>query len=120
MTPAPPAPPTDPVTVIQAVLRKSWDQNQRFHASVRTFRNRLLITSLIVVVVRALLVIVQWRLPDARIFQLAGDSRDLPRWAAMLLIMLFGSVGALVTAIPSTAAIPRVKVRTTSRCGKRL
>jgi hypothetical protein len=93
---------------MQAVLRKSWDQSDQFHASVRAFRNRLVITSAIVIAVSALLVIVQWRLPTAHIFQLTKDGRDLRRWTAMLLIMLFGSVGALVTAIPSMAAIPRV------------
>src|SRR5262249_12626046 len=93
---------------MQAVLRKSWNQNDRFHASVRAFCNRLVVTSAIVIVVSALLVVVQWRLPSAHIFQLTKDSTHLRRWTAMLLIMLFGSVGALVTAIPSMAAIPRV------------
>lgn len=104
----PPAPPTDRVTTMQSVIRKSWNQSDAFHASVRAFRNRLVVTSCIVVLVSAVLVIVQWRLPSAPIFQLTKDSKHLHRWTAMLLIMLFGSVGALVTAIPSMAALPRV------------
>jgi hypothetical protein len=108
VTSGPGAPPTDPATAMQTVLRKSWEQTDQFHASVRAFRNRLVITSLITIVASASLVIVQWRLSSANIFQLPKDSEDLARWAAMLLIMLFGSVGALVTAIPSMAAIPRV------------
>jgi hypothetical protein len=37
----------------------------------------------------------------AAIFAVPDDSRSLSRWALLLLVMIFGSLGALVTTIPA-------------------
>jgi hypothetical protein len=95
--------------VMQEVLRRSFAHSNTFHAAARGFRNRLLITSGIVVLVVVALIVLQATLPEAKMFELPSDSTDLSRWTALLLIMLFGSVGALITAIPAMAAVPQVR-----------
>jgi hypothetical protein len=91
------------------VMRRSFDQSDTFHEDARSFRNRLFITATLIDLVAVSLIILQWRLPSAAIFQLPPDHAGLPRWALTMLIMVFGSVGALVTAIPAMAAIPTVR-----------
>lgn len=54
------------------------------------------------------LVIVQWRLPSAAIIELPKGHSSPARWAALLEVLLFGSVSALVTAIPAMAVVPTV------------
>jgi hypothetical protein len=62
----------------------------------------------VTLVVAVSLVIIQWRLPTAKIIPLPAGTTDLSRWAVMLLVIVFGTLGALITTIPSMAAIPRV------------
>ncbi len=81
----------------------------RSTADARAFRNRLIVISLISIVTSALLVILQWRLPAASIIEHPKGATGESAWALMLLVMAFGCVGALVSAIPAMAAIPRVK-----------
>jgi hypothetical protein len=104
----PPAPAADLPTAMQSVLDKANYQSDSFHFSARAFRNRLVITSGVIIVVATSLVIIQSQLPTLPIFALPKDCAHDSRWAIMLLVMAFGSVGALVTAIPSMASIPRV------------
>jgi hypothetical protein len=103
-----PAPDIDPRLTIEAVLRQAYGQSDSFHHDTRAFRNRLVVTTLISVLVALGLVVLQWRISSAAILAIPRDSSGLSRWAIFLLVMLFGSVGALVTTIPSMAAIPRV------------
>jgi hypothetical protein len=94
--------------MMMEVMRRSFDQSDNFHESARRLRNRLIVTTLITALVAIGLVILQGQLPTAHIFQLPNDNTDLPRWSAMLLVMIFGCVGALLTAIPAMSAIPTV------------
>jgi hypothetical protein len=94
--------------MILSVLRKAFTLSDTFHRDARAFRNRLVIISLIALITSFCLVILQWRLPGAALIQEPRGSGGIPRWALMLLVMAFGSVGALVSTIPALAAIPRV------------
>ena len=94
--------------MMHAVARRAFAVSDGFHQSARGFRNRLVITALIIVAVAVGLVILQWRIPDAAIFEVPKDATDMSRWALMMLVMAFGLLGALVSTIPSMAAIPTV------------
>jgi len=94
--------------MVQSVLRTAFGQSDSFHHDTRAFRNRLVVTTGICIFVSIGLDLLQWRLPNAAILPIPNDSHDLSRWAILLLVMLFGAIGALVTTIPSMAAIPRV------------
>lgn len=104
----PPVPPALPRIQAHAVAERAFTVSDAFHRSARGFRNRLLITSIIVVVVAVGLVLLQWRLPDAHMFSVPQDATSLSRWALMMLVMVFGLLGSLVTTIPSMAKIPTV------------
>jgi len=111
--PVPPTPPgvppnTPPRVMMRAVAERAFAVSDGFHQSARGFRNRLVVTTLIILGVSVGLVILQWRLPDAKIFAIPSNADDLSRWALLMLIIVFGLVGALVTTIPSMAAIPNV------------
>jgi hypothetical protein len=103
-----PAPPASARTAIQAVLRRSFATTDAFHHAARAFRNRLVVMTGVTVVVGTALIVVQWRIPAAAIVQQPDGSTNLSRWAVLLLVMVFGAVGALVSTIPAIAAIPRV------------
>ncbi len=103
-----PLPATSPQVSMQAVLQRSFQQSDAYHRAARAFRNRLVITIIVTLVVAVSLVIIQWRLPTAKIIPLPAGTTDLSRWAVMLLVIVFGTLGALITTIPSMAAIPRV------------
>lgn len=105
----PPAPPAPLATMISSVVRNAHAASDSFHRDARAFRNRLIIISLIAIVTSALLVVLQGQLPDATIIQRPAGTDKEAAWAIMLLVMVFGCVGALVTAIPALASIPRVK-----------
>lgn len=104
-----PVPPATGRVIMIEVVRRSFNLSDSFHEDARSFRNRLVVTTLLILAVAVSLVTMQWRLPEAAIFQLPPDHSGLPRWALAMLIMVFGSVGALVTAIPAMAAIPTVR-----------
>jgi len=102
--------PAAPARIIMIdVMRRSYQQSDAFHEDARSFRNRLIVIALITVSVAIALILLQWRLPNAAIFQLPSDDSGLSRWAVTMLIMVFGSVGALVSAIPAMASIPTAK-----------
>lgn len=103
-----PAPATTGREIMIEVMRRSFDQTDNFHENARRFRNRLIATMLITALVAVCLVILQGQLPNAYIFQQPSNSAGLPSWTVMLLIMVFGCVGALLTAIPAMAAVPTV------------
>jgi len=102
------APYSDEKTIIQSVLRRSFEVSDTFHYEARAFRNRLTIMTVIAIVAGMSLVLVQWRLPGARIIDQPDGAENLSRWALLLVVMVFGSIGALVSSIPAVAAIPRV------------
>jgi type IV secretory pathway VirB2 component (pilin) len=101
-------PPADPRIVMQTVMRDSFSQSDAFHHETRSFRNRLVVFTLVGIGVVIGLALLQWRLPTAPVFAVPKDAHSMSRWALLMLVMVFGSIGALVTIIPSMAAIPRV------------
>jgi hypothetical protein len=94
--------------MMRSVAERAFAVSDSFHQSARAFRNRLVVTTLVIVGVSVGLILLQWRLPDAAIFAVPRNAGDLSRWALLMLVMVFGLVGTLVTTIPSMAAIPNV------------
>ncbi|MCU1452843.1 MAG: hypothetical protein JWN46_989 [Acidimicrobiales bacterium] len=111
LSPTPPGLPlADERTVIEAVLRAAVTQSDAFHHEARAFRNRLVIMTLIALGSSACMVVLQWRLDGAEIVRPPGTGAEhLARWATLLLVMVFGAIGALISAIPSASKIPRVR-----------
>jgi hypothetical protein len=103
-----PIPPGDEKTIVEGVLRAAFEKGDTFHQTARAFRNRLVIMTLIALVGAVCLVLLQWRLPDAGIVARPTDAVTVSRWAILMLVMVFGSIGALLTSIPAIAVIPRV------------
>lgn len=101
----PPAPPAGLRPSIVEVLRATHTQSERANQEARYLRNRLLIASAASLLFAVLLVAAQWRLPDAAF---AGSISNWhgPAWAYLVVLMLFGGVGALFTAIPALSRIP--------------
>jgi hypothetical protein len=101
------APPATTRQAVIAVMRRSFALSARTRKDTRSFRNRLVIMTALSVLAASALLVVQWRLPDAAIVQPPDGGTDMARWALLLLVMIAGMIGALVSAIPSVAAIPR-------------
>jgi hypothetical protein len=105
----PPMPMSNTRTAVMAVTEKNFSLSDGFNRDARAFRNRLVVMSLIALATSITLVFLQWRLPQAAIVQAPKGSSGVSRWALMLLVMAFGSIGSLISTIPALAAIPRVK-----------
>src|SRR2546430_2667390 len=88
-------------------MKSSFETTNAFHHAARAFRNRLVVMAVIAVLASLLIVVIQWSLPDAAILQ-QPDGSTLSRLSLLLLVMLFGTTGAVLSAIPAVAAIPRV------------
>jgi hypothetical protein len=93
--------------VIRSVLDATYDRDLTFQHDSRAFRNRLIVTSLLVVTAAGVLVLLQWRLPGGGLLDRPSAAADVPRWALMLVVITFGAVGGLLVSIPALAAIPR-------------
>lgn len=89
-------------------MRRSFYENDLNHENARAFRNRLVISIFISLLVSVALVWIQGQLPKAEFVHLNASIPSLSRWELVMLVMVFGSVGALVTAIPAMARIPTV------------
>jgi hypothetical protein len=100
--------PPDPRPVMQAVLEAAFEQDNAIEAAALSFRNRLFVTTSFVLVVDIGLVVLQSVFPEAHIVRVPQDSDSVAPWVVMLLVLLFGGIGALVTAIPAMAGIPQV------------
>ncbi|HEX2384826.1 MAG TPA: hypothetical protein VHI95_19430 [Acidimicrobiales bacterium] len=103
------APPVSDRTIVESVMRRSFALTDEFHHDSRSFRNRLVVTSLLALSTAFAILVVQWRLPKADIIQRPVGGEDVTRWALVILVMAFGAVGGLITSIPALAALPRVK-----------
>jgi hypothetical protein len=101
-------PPLGPGPVMQPVLHAAFQQYNSLEAAALSFRNRLFATTLFVLVVDTGLIVLQSVFPEAHIMRVPSDSDGLSAWVVMLLVMLFGGIGALVTAIPAMADVPQV------------
>jgi hypothetical protein len=82
------------------VLRASHARADQHNQEARYLRNRLLLASAFGLLVAVLIVLVQWWLHDIPILPSPND------WRGLLVVMLFGAVGAMITAIPTVSKIP--------------
>jgi hypothetical protein len=93
--------------VLEEVTRRYFYSIYSFHRTARAFRNRLVIMTGVAVGAAVALVIVQWRIGDGTsIITKPSGTQTLDDWALLVLVMLVGAVGALLTTIPAIIAIP--------------
>ena len=72
----------------------------------RAFRNRLVIGSLIAAGGVATLVVLQLVFDDADIVAQPESTTGISRLGLMFLVMAFGTIGGLLSAVPALAAVP--------------
>jgi hypothetical protein len=101
------APPATTRQVVVGVMRRSFALAARTRKDTRAFRNRLVILTALTVLAASALLVVQWRLPTAAVLEPPEEGTSLARWTLLLVVMVAGMIGALVSAIPAVAAIPR-------------
>lgn len=89
------------VEVMRATQRCSDKKNQE----ARYFRNRLVIASLMSFLFTVAIFCVQLKLGNPHLLPAIADWHHRA-WAFLLVVMIFGSVGALFTTIPAMAKIP--------------
>jgi hypothetical protein len=91
------------------VLASSHARTQAFQKDARAFRNRLVLTTLLALFASVLVIVMQWRLPRFDVVASPDGKVNAPGWTLMLLVMAFGSMGALLTTIPAMSQVGRVK-----------
>jgi hypothetical protein len=92
--------PTDLRSSIVDVLRAAHAQADQSNQQARYLRNRLILASVFSVLSTVLIVFAQWWSHDIPILSSPND------WRGLLVVMLFGAVGALITAIPAMSKVP--------------
>jgi hypothetical protein len=97
-------PPDQMRAAITEVLRASHDTSTRAHIGARTLRNRLFLTTGLLLLFAILLVVAQALTGDTT-FVSTPEEWDVAPWAQLLIAMLFGMIGALFTAIPAMASV---------------
>lgn len=88
-----------------AALRAAHAQADRVNQAARNLRNRLILASGMSVLSAVLLVVGQWRFDDVRFLEPPANWTG-SGWAFIVIVMLFGAVGALFTAIPAMSKVP--------------
>jgi hypothetical protein len=86
------------------VLRVAHETTDKEHRRIRSFRNQLLGLSTVLILLAAILVLGQ-NLLDVALVPPPNDA-TLSATSLLALIMFFGSVGALFSAVPSLATLP--------------
>lgn len=89
------------VEVMRATQKCTDERGQQ----ARYFRNRLVIASLVSFLFAVALVTMQWLFDKPELLPPTQDWHG-KAWAFLLVVMIFGSVGALFTTIPAMAKIP--------------
>ncbi|OBC15088.1 hypothetical protein A5784_28960 [Mycobacterium sp. 852013-50091_SCH5140682] len=87
------------------VLRTAHAKADHANREARYLRNRLLIASVFCVVFAAVIVAAQAHVPTVD-FVVPHDDWHASAWVCLGVVMLFGAVGALFTAIPAVSNIP--------------
>ncbi len=101
-----PPPSTDELrSSIVAVLRAAHDKADHVNREARYLRNRLLIASALSVLFAVAIVLAQSSLKGVSFLDKA-DRWDGSGWSYLVVVMLFGGVGAMFTAIPAISKIP--------------
>jgi hypothetical protein len=99
----PPASADELRSSIVGVLREASDKADQANREARYLRNRLLIASAFSVLFAVAIVLTQLSLPGVSFV----DSRwDGSGWSYLVVVMVFGGVGAMFTAIPAISKIP--------------
>lgn len=91
---------------IVGVLRASHENSGRANQEARYLRNRLILASGACLFFTALTLLAQWLFKDEHFLTLPGDAFKASPWQYLFLVMFFGSVGALFTAIPAMSNVP--------------
>jgi hypothetical protein len=102
----PPEIPAELAPAIVEVLRATSAQSDRTNQEARYFRNRLLIASALCFLFSMAIVLIQWRLGENERLLLPPKDWQGSAWQFLVAVMIFGSVGALFTAIPAMANVP--------------
>ncbi|HUO38652.1 MAG TPA: hypothetical protein VMU34_12800 [Mycobacterium sp.] len=90
---------------IIAVLRSAHEETDRINQEARYLRNRLLIASGFSLLFGLMVLLAQLLLPGVQLLAFPGGWHGSAT-AYLVTVMLFGSVGALFTAIPAISKIP--------------
>ena len=87
------------------VLRASHANADRSNQEARYLRNRLILASVVILLLEVLIVFAQSRWHGTPFLALPSDWHG-SAWSYLLVVMLFGAVGALFTAIPAMSKVP--------------
>lgn len=91
---------------IVEILEACYVAINQYHRSARSLRNRLVVMAGMALVMDAVLVTIQWRLPSQALINPPTDADDLEPWMLLLIVMVLGSVGALLTTIRPISVLP--------------
>ncbi len=86
------------------VLRVSHAQSDRNQQQARYLRNRLILASMATAAFSITILLAQWRFPVTPFIALPTDWSS-SEWSFLLVVMFFGGVGALISAIPVVSRI---------------
>jgi hypothetical protein len=92
-------------SAIRAVLVAGHARADHDNQEARAYRNRLLLASLFSLLAAAAIVALQVRMPRVPFIDVPGGWPS-PPWSLLVAVMVFGSAGALLTAIPVLAKLP--------------
>jgi hypothetical protein len=92
-------------TTIVDVLRVAHARSDQNQQQARYLRNRILIASTATILFNVVTVLAQWRFPATPFIALPTDWSKTA-WTYVLLVMFFGGVGALISAVPAVSRIP--------------
>jgi hypothetical protein len=101
----PPASADELRSSIVGVLREASDKADQANREARYLRNRLLIASAFSVLFAVAIVLAQSSLEGVSFVDKA-DKWDGSGWSYLVVVMVFGGVGAMFTAIPAISKIP--------------
>lgn len=93
-------------STIVDVLRVAHILSDRNNQQARYLRNRLILASVTTMLLGSLIVFTQWWLKNPATYLTVPDGWSHPAWAYTTVVMLFGAVGALLSAIPTVSRIP--------------
>lgn len=91
---------------IVGVLRTAHENSDRSNQEARYLRNRLILASGVCLFFAAVTLVTQRLFRDNHFLTLPDDSFKASPWQYLFLVMFFGSVGALFTAIPAMSKVP--------------
>jgi hypothetical protein len=91
---------------MRSVLRAAHERRDQRSKDARAFRNRLVILSALVLLALVGIIVLQSRI-DTRFVPAPTENANMGALPLLAVVMVFGSIGGLISAIPSVARIPR-------------